>query len=81
MFRKLCGILIIVFYIGYMMPAGIACIRNAESEGSIFVVNLFFGWTLIGWIIALVWACANRSKDDAGYITVRIKVESAAHEA
>jgi hypothetical protein len=22
----------------------------------IFLINFFFGWTLIGWVIALVWA-------------------------
>ena len=28
--------------------------RNATA---IFVLNLFLGWTLIGWVIAMVWAC------------------------
>lgn len=23
---------------------------------AIFVVNLFLGWTLIGWVVALAWA-------------------------
>ena len=23
---------------------------------AIFILNAFFGWTLLGWVIALVWA-------------------------
>jgi hypothetical protein len=25
----------------------------------IFLVNLFFGWTFVGWIISLIWACTR----------------------
>jgi len=32
--------------------------RNALS---IFVLNFFLGWTLIGWVAALVWACTVES--------------------
>jgi hypothetical protein len=30
-----------------------------SNAGAIFVLNLFLGWTLIGWVAALVWACTN----------------------
>ncbi len=29
---------------------------------SIFVLNFFLGWTLVGWVIALVWAVSDDSK-------------------
>jgi hypothetical protein len=38
----------------YFLPAIIA--HNKRDAAAIFLVNLFFGWTLVGWIIALVWA-------------------------
>ena len=41
----------------YFLPAIIA--RNKPDAGAIFLVNLFFGWTIIGWFIALLWACAR----------------------
>jgi Superinfection immunity protein len=41
----------------YFLPSLIAGAREHQSGGAIFVVNLFLGWTLIGWIVALAIAC------------------------
>jgi Superinfection immunity protein len=40
----------------YFVPSILA--HKKRDFPVIFVVNLLFGWTVIGWIIALVWACA-----------------------
>lgn len=40
----------------YFLPAIIA--HSKREFAAIFIVNLLFGWTFIGWIIALIWACA-----------------------
>jgi uncharacterized membrane protein len=40
----------------YFLPTLIA--RHKADAVGIFLVNLLFGWTVIGWVIALVWACA-----------------------
>ena len=49
----------------YMLPAGIGIIRGRSNAGAIFVLNLFLGWTLIGWVISLVWAVADDNKKTA----------------
>jgi hypothetical protein len=41
---------------GYLLPAIIAKCRNHYNRGAIFVLTLLGGWTLVGWIIAMVWA-------------------------
>lgn len=46
----------------YLLPSGIGIIRGRSNAGAIFVLNLFLGWTLIGWVIALVWAVADDNK-------------------
>jgi hypothetical protein len=46
-----------VVTIGYMLPWAIAATRGKSNAGSIGWLNLLLGWTLIGWIIALVMAC------------------------
>ena len=41
---------------GYMLPWAIAAVRGTANSWSVFWVNLLLGWTVIGWIIALVMA-------------------------
>lgn len=50
---------VIVLFSGYMLPAIIGCARHHNSRDSIVVINLFFGWTLIGWIICLAWSVSG----------------------
>jgi len=40
----------------YFIPSGVAFYREHEYRWPIFVINLFFGRTAIGWVGALVWA-------------------------
>jgi len=40
----------------YFLPAIVAGMRSHHSAGAIFVLNLLLGWTLLGWVVALVWA-------------------------
>lgn len=40
----------------YFLPNWIASGRNHPNKNSIFVLNLILGWTLVGWVVALVWA-------------------------
>ncbi len=39
-----------------MFPAYLAHSRGHRNSDSIATFNLFLGWTLIGWISALIWA-------------------------
>ena len=40
----------------YLLPALIAWTRKHRNAVVIGVINVLLGWTLIGWVIALVWA-------------------------
>jgi len=40
----------------YFLPAINAYIQKHRNWEAIFVLNLFLGWTILGWIIALVWS-------------------------
>lgn len=40
----------------YFTPFLVAKKRNHRNAGGILVLNLFFGWTLVGWVGALCWA-------------------------
>jgi hypothetical protein len=40
----------------YFIPTIVAYGRKVANAGSVLVVNLFLGWTFIGWIVALAMA-------------------------
>lgn len=40
----------------YFLPWFIAAKRNHRNEPAILIVNLLLGWSLLGWVAALVWA-------------------------
>lgn len=44
----------------YFLPLITANNRGARNKGSIAVINVFLGWTLIGWVVALAMAKADR---------------------
>jgi hypothetical protein len=40
----------------YLIPSIVAYVRKQKNVLSIFVLNFFLGWMIIGWVVALVWA-------------------------
>jgi Na+/H+ antiporter NhaC len=40
----------------YFVPAIIAYHRNTFTKGRNFLINLVFGWTLLGWVLSLLMA-------------------------
>jgi hypothetical protein len=48
-----------IFGIGFVMyfiPSIIALAKSKPNTLTIFLINFFLGWSLIGWIVALVMA-------------------------
>ena len=43
-------------FLMYFLPTIIAIARSKRDILGILLVNFFFGWTVIGWFIALIWA-------------------------
>ena len=58
------GLLVLVLAIGlYFLPGIVAHIRDHHQKNAIVLLNLFLGWTLLGWVVALVWAATAVRKD------------------
>ncbi len=43
----------------YFMPGIVSRVRHCKAHNGILVVNLFLGWTFIGWVVALAWAASG----------------------
>ncbi|MEE9247594.1 MAG: superinfection immunity protein [Dehalococcoidia bacterium] len=56
----------------YFLPAFVAKGRKKQNAGAIFVLNLLLGWTIIGWVIALIWAITVDSPTSVGPPVSRI---------
>jgi len=61
------GVLFIIIL--YFWPACVA--SGKRNSGAIFALNLFLGWTFVGWVIALVWACCEEPE-----LNIKIKDEN-----
>lgn len=42
---------------GYLLPWAIAATRGKANQGAVGLIAFLLGWTVIGWIVALVMAC------------------------
>lgn len=53
------GVVAIVL-ICYLLPSFIAFMRGHSSRWGIAIFNVLLGWTVLGWIAALIWSVSNK---------------------
>ena len=56
---KIVAIVVAVLTGGYLAPWAVAAVRDVR-HWSVFWINLLLGWTIIGWIWALVLALRSQ---------------------
>ena len=56
--------IIVVALTFYFIPTLIAVFRKHEKAVQIFLLNIFLGWTLVGWVVALIWSVKNEEKEE-----------------
>ena len=57
-------ITIMVLFAVYLLPSVVASSRHHRNSNAILVANLFLGWTLLGWVICLIWASTANVEGD-----------------
>jgi len=50
--------LMVLGFVLYFLPTLIAW--RKPQRGSVMAINLFLGWTLVGWVVALAWAAKDQ---------------------
>ena len=43
----------------YSLPFITASARYHRNTGPILLTNLFFGWSILGWLVALIWSFSD----------------------
>ena len=62
----------------YFIPAIIAMAKDMPKWWAVVFINLFFGWSLIGWLVAFIWACVG---DSGGQVRCPFCAEKIREEA
>jgi|GEM_PF-2045921 len=45
----------------YFLPSIVVLVRRSDTAGAVVVINLFLGWTFVGWVTSLAMAVSGTS--------------------
>ena len=71
------GILILIS-VTYFLPSVIALLRSKSNTFAIILLNIFLGWTFVGWVVALVWSVTSDNKSQTVVINNSTNVDNQA---
>ncbi len=60
------AVIAILVILIYMFPTINANGRHHRNTAAITVLNVFLGWTFVGWVVALVWSYTDYTTDNFG---------------
>ena len=58
------AVLLFLIAVLYLLPAILAFGRDHPRRQQLGLMNILFGWTLIGWILVFLWALMARPSED-----------------
>jgi hypothetical protein len=74
-------LVLLVAFCLYFLPSIVASSRKHRDKNSICILNIFLGWTLLFWVICLVWAASgNVEKDDDNLDDLKRRLDEAEDE-
>lgn len=53
---------ILVVIVLYFLPTVVAVKRDIPNKGTVIVLNIFLGWTFLGWIVALALSFGSKGQ-------------------
>ncbi len=52
----LSGVVLLILFVVYFIPTAVALTRRSRYTAPVIVINLFSGWTVLGWVAAFALA-------------------------
>ena len=69
--ESLAAILVLLFVLAvYLIPTIIAFARGHASKWGIGVLNIVLGWSLVFWVVALIWSLSNKGQYQTTIVNV-----------
>lgn len=53
-------VFVIILFAAYFIPGIVASVRHVPNQASVWIINVFLGWTLVGWVVALAMAARSQ---------------------
>ena len=50
------NIFLLILLVVYFLPTIVAFVRKTTIKSDVFLMNLLAGWTIIGWVVAIIMA-------------------------
>lgn len=63
-------LVLVIALAAYFLPTIIAFVRGHASKWGIFATNLLLGWSLIFWIVTLIWSLSNKGQSQTTIVNV-----------
>ena len=60
--------IVLLFIVLYFLPFIIALIRDVRNKTSVFFLNLFLGWTVIGFFVLVFYASLTNSTSNVSVV-------------
>ena len=60
--------MMLALFLAYFAPIAIAYSRDHANTLPIAILNIFLGWSLVGWVVALAWALSSDVKQSRVYV-------------
>ena len=57
-------LIVLIAVAAYLLPSIIGWARGHRNERALVAFNVFTGWTVVGWVVALVWSVYNEPSND-----------------
>ena len=74
-------VFLIIYSVFYFIPTILAFASDHDNKIAIFLLNLLLGWTVLGWIIAIVWVATKRKTSSENVVSVTNQVYVSGHPA
>jgi len=52
-------LILLILVVPYFIPTIVAILRKKRNAAAIAALNFFLGWSVVGWVAALIWALAE----------------------